>query len=130
MAASVSLVTVWLNLASEPSISQSFPSMSKLEVNTKRPGEARLNANGRTRLIRKPAKARTFALSLPICTRAQIDWLELYAGELVLVRDDRGRKVWCTYFDAPIDEAQVNDQGERLGDVTLALVEITHSEVV
>lgn len=127
MAAEVALTTVWLNLASEPSISQSFPAMSKLEVNTKRPGEARLNANGRTRLIRKPAKARTFALSLPNCTRAQIDWLELYAGELVIVRDDRKRKIPCVYFDVPIDEEPGDADS---GDVTLALTEITYSEAV
>lgn len=127
MAAEVALTTVWLNLGSQPSISQSFPAMSKLTLNTKRPGEARLNANGRTRLILKPAVARTFTLNLPICTRAQIDWLELYVGQLVIVRDDRKRKIACAYFDVPVDETSGDVDS---GDVTLALTEITYSEAV
>lgn len=127
MPAEVALTTVWLNLASDLSDYQTFPSMSSLNVTTKRPGEARVNANGRTRLIRKPANMQTFSLSLPSCTRAQINWLELNAGKLMLVRDDRGRKVWCVYFEPSVEETSGDiDQG----DVTLSLVEITYSEAV
>lgn len=127
MAAEVALTTVWLNLASDLMDYQTFPFMSRLEVNTKRPGEARLNANGRTRLIRKTSNNRTFSLDLPACTRAQIDWLELHAGQLMLVRDDRGRKVWCVYFEAPA--AEMSGDTDH-GDVSLSLVEITYSEAV
>ena len=127
MSVEVALTTVWLNLASNLSDYQTFPAMSKLEINTKRPGEARLNANGRTRLIRKTSNNRTFSLDLPICTRAQIDWLELHVGELMLVRDDRKRKVWCVYFDVPVTETSADTDS---GDVNLSLVEITYSEAV
>ena len=49
--ASVTLSTVWINLASTLSNYQSFPLMSALEVDTNQPGEVRTYAGGRLRLV-------------------------------------------------------------------------------
>jgi hypothetical protein len=124
---SVALTTVWLNLASDLTDNQSFPMMSKLSVTPERPGEAREYANGRIRLVRKGAQKTTFNVTLPLCTRDQIEWIEANTGELMLIRDDRGRKVWGTYFKPSIDEVSEDTDA---GDVEFTFVEITHSEAL
>jgi hypothetical protein len=123
----ITLKTVWLNLASEMTNYQSFPYMSKLAPSTERAGEDRDYANGRIRLVLKGARKQSFQLTLPNCTRAQINWLEQHTGELMLVRDDRGRKVWGTYFKIMLDE---NSTDIDLGDVDITFKQITHSEAV
>lgn len=126
--ASVTLTSLWLNLASDLSQFRSFPLMAGLRIATEQPGEVRQYASGRRRLVRKaPTAARAVTLVLPQCDRDQIAWLEGNAGQLVLARDDRGRKVWGTYFTVSVDEAQGDPTA---GDVVIALAEVTHSEVV
>jgi hypothetical protein len=124
--ASVTLKTVWLNLASDLTQSQSFPQLSALNIATTQPGEVRTYANGRLRLVTRAGLARAISLTLPECDRDQIAWLENNVGKLMLVRDDRGRKIWATYFTMPVDENRYNMDG----NITLALNEVTHSDVV
>lgn len=123
----VALTTVWLNLATDLSDYQSFSYMSGLNVNTMRPGTDREYANGRLRLVLNGSTRRTFQLTLPACTRDQIDWLELHTAELMLVRDDRGRKVWGTYFKMSVSEKSADTDS---GDVEIEFKQITHSEAV
>jgi hypothetical protein len=124
--ATVALATVWLNLASDLSDYQSFSFMSDLEVTPEVDGEARRYAGGRIRLVRKGNLTHSFHISLPSCTRTQVEWLTTNTGQLMLVRDDRGRKVWGVYFKAPTIEIS----GEDCADVTIDFVEITHSEAL
>ena len=124
--ASVTLSTVWINLASTLSNYQSFPLMSALEVDTNQPGEVRTYAGGRLRLVTTAGVARTATLTLPECSRDQINWLQSVVGQTVLVRDDRGRKIWGTFLSPKVSENQYN----TTGDVTLTINEITYVEAV
>jgi len=124
--ASVTLTTVWINLASSPSNYQSFPLMSGLEVDTNQPGEVRTYAGGRLRLVTTAGVARTATLTLPECSRDQINWLQTYVGQTVLVRDDRGRKIWGTFLQPKVNE----NQYAQTGDVTVVINEITYTEAV
>ena len=127
MSASITLSTVWINLASDPTKYESFTLMSSLNVATGQTGEVRQYANGRRRIVRRAGIARDINLNLPSCTRAQITWLETYVAQIVCVRDDRGRKIWATYFLVPVDE----DGGDITnGDVSLVLKETTATDVV
>ena len=123
---SVTLSTVWINLASTLSNYQSFPLMSALEVDTNQPGEVRTYAGGRLRLVTTAGVARTATLTLPECSRDQINWLQSVVGLTVLVRDDRGRKIWGTFLSPKVSENQYN----TTGDVTLTIIEITYVEAV
>lgn len=127
MAAEVVITSVKINLASDLTNYQDFPLMSDLQTLDEQMGEARIYANGRMRIVTKPGKPRSFQLSLPACTRAQINWLKLYVGQGVLVRDDRENKVWCVYFKMPVVEFSTDTDR---GDITLALTEYTHIEAV
>ena len=122
----VTLSTVWINLASTLSNYQSFPQMSTLSVDTNQPGQVRTYAGGRLRLVTTAGVARTAAVTLAECTRDQINWLQSVVGQTVLVRDDRGRKIWGTFLTPKVTENQHNGNG----DVTLTINEITYSEAV
>lgn len=121
----VSLKTVWLNLAADPSDYVSLPTMSALSVNTEQPGEVRRMANGRLRLVKRAGQARSASVDIEGATRTEVEWLEDHVGDLVCVRDDRGRKFFGVYMSVDADEIRANDYA----GVSLALVEVTHSEV-
>ncbi len=122
----ITLSTVWINLADDPSQFRSFPLMSQPRVVNEGTGSATQHASGRRRLVVKPGGGHDFSLTLPQLDRDQIAWLDAHVDELVLVRDDRGRKVWGTYNSFPVEEVQ----GDTHGDASLAISEVTHTEVV
>ena len=123
---SVTLATVWINLAANASNYQTFPLMSLLDVETVQPGSVRDYAGGRFRLVTIAGVARKATITLPECPRDQINWLQSNVGNVVLVRDDRGRKIWGAYLNPKVNENQHNGNG----DVMLVIDEITYSEVV
>lgn len=123
--ASVTLTTIWINVAATPSDYRSFDLMSELNVTTVQPGEVRQLASGRARLVlRAGGVKRTISASLPLTDRVDVEWLEARAGRLVCVRDDRGRKIWATYLSVTVDE----NQGLATADVSLSLAEVTFDE--
>jgi hypothetical protein len=122
----VNLKTVWLNLASDPSSSVSPTTMASLSVDKVAPGEVRTLANGRRRVIRRAGTARSATVSVDAATRAEIEWLEDHVGEVVCVRDDRGRKFFGAYLSVGVDEIR----GNNYGNVSIALTEVTYSEAV
>jgi hypothetical protein len=126
MSAVTTLKTVWINLASDTTQFQSFSLMSSLQVTTEQPGEVRQYAGGRLRIVRKAGLRRAISCSLPECSRDQIAFLEANVGQVMCFRDDRGRKIWATYLVAPVSENAFNING----NVTLALNEVTHTDVV
>lgn len=122
----VTLRTLWLNNAADPSKSQSFPLMKALQVTTARKGEVREYSAGRLRSVTKRGGKRSLTASLPHCTREQVAWLEQQQSQLLCVRDDRGRKFWAVYYDLPVDEHFYNTDA----DLQLVLNEVTHTEAV
>lgn len=125
--ATVTLASVWFNVASDPTDSLTLPTMSSLSVTSSKEGEARRLANGRVRLItRSGGTRRSIAVSVAYATRAEIDWLEDHVGVLVCVRDDRGRKVYGVYYQVQTDE----HRGLAEGGPSLSVDEATHSEAV
>lgn len=125
--ATVTLTALWLNLATNTADYQAFQNPVALVVKTTKDGSVRKLANGRLRAVLGTAKPRVFETQLELCTRTQIDWLEAHVGDLVCVRDDRGRKVYGTYFEVPVTE---NVFRSDYGDVALVITETTHSEAV
>lgn len=124
--AGVTLRTLWLNDADDLSDYRSFNLMAKMSVTTQKPAEVRRMAGGRRRVVTRDGTAREFDVDLPNLTRAQVEWLEDHLGRVLLVRDDRGRKMYGAYFALP-DDAHAYDVES---DVSLTLVEITRDEAV
>jgi len=100
--------------------------MSALAVATSQSGEVRQYAGGRTRLVLKAGTPRNISLDLPELDRTQVTWLESHVGQIVLVRDDRGRKIWAAYITAGVDETQ----GDTTASAGISLTEVSFTEVV
>lgn len=124
--ADITLETLWLNAAADLSDAMSFPTMNGLRAQLNTPGAIRTYANGRTRLITQAGRPRSSKASLPHLTRAQVEWLEDHAGQLVLVRDAQGRKFFGAYFSPDFDERGFVDEA----GTDLVFAEVTHSEAV
>lgn len=123
----LNLQTVWLNLASDLTDMVSFPSMASLSFAKAAQPEVRRLAGGRHRLLRRVGDVRTFSLSLPGIDRDQVAWLEGHVGDVVCVRDDRGRKVYGTYTQVEVQEYSTRPD---LAAASLTLVEVHHAEAV
>ena len=123
----ITLATVWMNVAADPSDYRAFPLMSALNVTAAKRGEVRPMASGRTRLVLRAGSAKKgISVTLPELERTDVEWLEERVGQLLCVRDDRGRKVWATYLTHSAEE----NRGRSTGNVTLTLSEVSHEEVV
>lgn len=123
----VALTTVWLNLASDPSDYKQLVSTSGLTRLQATPAEVRALAGGRFRLIRHGSQSWTWGVSLPFCTRAEVDWLEAKEGLTVCARDDLGHKFFAVWTSTPVAESTFSDDEAA---VEITLQEITYSEVV
>lgn len=118
---------VVISLASNSANAVTFQNATALKATKSVDGTVRKLANGRYRAVVRDGSRRTYELALQLCDRNQIDWLEDHVGAVVLVRDDRGRKVYATYFEVPVQELTFRTD---YGDVTLTITEITHKEDV
>jgi hypothetical protein len=122
----VTLSTVWLNLASDLTQAVELDTMTGLTSTPQNVGTVRRYAAGRTRAVAQAGVPSQFQVATVASPRATIVWLESHTGQMVLVRDDRGRKFYATYFQpATVEHAYNSD-----GDVTLTLAELSHSEAV
>ena len=124
---SVTLRTVWLNLATDLSDYVSFPAMSALSVDPVQPGQVQRLAGGRLRLTLRTGLGQTTQATLPFCDRTQVAWVEGHIGQVVCIRDDRGRKSYGTYLAPEIDEWPYSAD---YADVALKIEKITYTEVV
>lgn len=124
--ASVSLGTVWLTLVSDQTDSVSFVAMTQLTSTPQNAGQVRRYASGRTRAVVPVGVPNQFQLVAAACSRDVIVWLESHTGQLLLVRDDRGRKFYGTYFQPGTAEHAYDLEG----DVSLTIDEVSYSEAV
>lgn len=88
-------------------------------VESKR-GEFRTYAGGRVRLITKAGRGRTVQVSAAHTDRPTRERLNAWAGELLLLRDGRGRKMYGSYLEL----AAADQPGPGLCTVTFAFVAV------
>ena len=123
----VTLGAVFFNAAANLADSMGFGEVVGLGFTKAQQGDVRALANGRIRMGTTSAKRQSYDLEFELLTRTQIDWLVAHVGQLLCVRDDRGRKVYGTYFDVEVTE---NVARADYGDAALQFTEVTHTEVV
>lgn len=124
--ASITLSELWLHNGADLAdyvTSQGFASQSS---DRSARGEVRTYAGGRQRIIRRAGTPDRITVTLPSVSRAVVTWLEDHAGQLCLLRDPRGRKIWGTFWTVSVSEKA----GSALPDVSLELQSVTHSEAV
>jgi len=122
--ATVLLEKAWMNLASD--LSQSLALWSAdWSDNRSVPGDVHTYAGGRRRVVSRAGKMRNLSVTFPVITSAQWETLVGWAGETVLLRDKRGRIVWCVYFSV-----SVSDRFDGTYDATVQVSEVTASAEV
>ena len=91
------------------------------------PVSVRRYAGGRDRVVSTPGQTSMVSVSFRYLSRANYQSLSDLVGTLVLLRDQRQRRIWGVVGDLSATEWQVSD---LLEDVSFTLTSVTVSEVV
>ena len=135
--ASVTLTTLWLNVASDLSDYMSFPQMNALTDAPMVPwsgstsstsGQVRLYADGTLRAVVQPGYQKSVTVTLYGCTPAQVAWLDLQnqGNVTLLARDDVGRRFYCSFYTY----SAVRHPYDANADVTLTLLQMSGTDQV
>lgn len=118
--ASVTLDRLWLHQADDLDTYLRFFTSDRGDERAV-PGEVRVYAQGRRRIITRTGSAQTLTATLRQVTSAELDTLEDWRGDLLMLRDHRGRLVFGTFFDMA-----VTDYTDRSGyDVAITFQQVT-----
>jgi hypothetical protein len=124
--ATVTLQTLWLNLASDPSQSWSFPLLASLTSSPSIDIQTQQTADGSFRASTTPGRQGSVQCTVRCADSTQRQALEVtLLGELLCIRDNVGRKFYGMIDSKPsISEHAYNDQC----DISLSFTEFTHDE--
>ena len=100
----VTLTHLWIHLDSDRSQYVRFDGFTTEGETSERLGRLWEGAGGNSRIIRRPNKRVTLNLAFPSVPREDALQVKSWEGEVVLLRDPRGRKMWGTFFAVTIDE--------------------------
>ena len=100
----VTLTTVVLNDAEDPSDLLVLSRMTKLSRNPVRSGRVARVAGGGFRAIVQAGVQESWTLTASKVALADQAWIEAHAGRVVCVRDDAGRKAFGIYLEVPSDD--------------------------
>ena len=124
--ASVSLEDVWVhdgtNLANYVVLGT-----SELKEKPQNFSETRRYSGGRFRLISVAGTQNSLQLIADLVNRIDLEVLRGWIGQLVLVRDPFGRKVWCTYNDIDVREVPTSEDS-AVFKISISVKEVTVDE--
>jgi hypothetical protein len=123
--ASVKLLQTWVTLVSTGQSVKGYTARGRSRTATKE-GETRRLAGGRFRAIGTLGVRRAQTFALRDVSLADISTLESWVGQLVLVRDNRGRRMFGVYWSVPYSDRQ----DPNYYDVQLDVTENSYEEGV
>lgn len=123
--ASVTLTSIWLQNVADLTTALQLHSTSLVETNSQ-DGTVRPYANGRQRTVTTASKPRSVALSFTLVSAADAATLKSWAGQLVLVRDPFGLRMWGSFFTL----ARNQQVAPNVNDLSVTFTEVTHSDAV
>lgn len=123
----LAIADAWLTLASDPtqSVHASYPDRGHHKETA---GEFRPYAGGRIRVITSARKMATFPLTMQLISDAEVLLLELWQGQVVLLRDDAGLRVFGSFLAG--DVVSYPDEAGTLNDLALVFTALTYSDAV
>lgn len=124
--ASVSLKTVWLNLASDLTQSVAVEFVTQINPAPQTPGEDRMYGNGRYRGVTAGGTQKQVGLAFQAVEPDVLATLRSWDGLLLCYRDDSGEKFYGSYRSPQITRHPYDANA----DVTLTITEKTWSEEV
>lgn len=119
---SITLRDVWLQSAADSTDGLSFPAHSVSLTKTLNRAQVRTYAGGRRRLVKGTGVATTFNLRLPAVSAAELEWINEHEGQIIVVRDTKGRVIVGAYLIVP-----VTDRVTTASDTEIVIEELTHS---
>lgn len=122
----VTLTTVVLNDAEDPSDLLVLSRMTKLSRNPIKSGRVARVAGGGFRAIVQAGVQETWTLTASKVALDDQAWIEAHAGRVVCVRDDAGRKAFGIYLEVPSDDRAY----PRTADLALEIAGVTWTEAV
>lgn len=122
--AAVKLHYTWVTLLSTGQSVKAYTARERTH-GREREGEVRRLAGGRFRGIGTLGVRRTQQFTLRDVEQADLDLLESWIGQTVLVRDKRGRRMFGVYW-----EVSYNDRMSKYFDVGINLIEVSYEEGV
>ena len=123
--AAVAIGLAVLSLAHDPSQRIAAYSSDWTEQ-TEQDGSVRVMANGRRRVVTRRGDSRQIGWTMPLLTKAEVETVKAWAGQIVMIRDSKGRKEYGVYFGVSV--ADYKDRPAHA--VTFALQSVSFSEVV
>lgn len=121
--ATLYLDKVWINLI-DSGVGIAVFSASGKSLTRSMKGEVRQYAGGRQRSIASKGVKGAFSFTLRDVTQTQIDKLESWLGQAIVLRDTRGRRFFGTLFEY----AATDLRSPTYYDVSLTLNEVTYTE--
>jgi len=117
----------WLTLAADPTLSVHATDPERSH-HAETAGEFRPYAGGRIRVITSARKTATFPLTMQLLSDAEVALLESWQGQVVLLRDGAGRRVYGSYLAGEVEEFY--DAAGTLSNMALTFTELTYLESV
>lgn len=122
--ASISFTDAFVYLAADPSQEVRFARRSG-GVTSSTVGEVRQYASGRLRAVVRAGSPGQVTVGLRTTDRSLVATLRSWAGQIVCLRDELGRRDFVVYFDVP-----ENDLGLGWVDVDLTCQRVSFDEAV
>lgn len=119
----IALSQVFINLMSTGDYVAAYSQVGKTAT-ASQDGEVRRYAGGRFRSIVTIGTRRTRQFTLLDVDQDTLDTLESWIGQTVLVRDNRGKRTFGTFFDLNEGDRFTNDRY----NVSVSVTEVTYSE--
>ena len=121
--ASVTLTRTWVNLVATGEAVSAWTGRDKAREYS-REGEVRRYAGGRFRSITAAGTRGQQTFRLRDVSQTDVDTLVSWIGQTVIVRDNRGRRMFGTFFSVPVTDRMDTSYYE----VTLTVFEVTYDE--
>ncbi len=96
---------LWIHVAEDPAIFLRFSGRGSISRSRAKPGRVGLYAGGRRRLVTRPGQVPGYDLTLVDVETPQVETLEGWTGQLVLVRDPVGTVIHGVYFSMDANPA-------------------------
>lgn len=121
--ASVDLLYTWVNLLSTGQSVKGYTAKGRSHQRSG-DGETRRMAGGRFRAIGTLGVRRTQTFAMRDLSYADVEQLEEWIGQTVLVRDNRGRRMFGVYWSVPTTDRK----DPNYYDVNLDVTEVSYEE--
>jgi hypothetical protein len=121
--ASVDLAYTWVNLLSTGESVKGYTARGRSHDRAG-DGETRRMAGGRFRAIGTLGTRRSQQFAIRDLSLADVDTLESWIGQTVVIRDNRGRRMFGVYWSVPTSDRM----DPNYYDVALSVTEVTYEE--